>query len=129
MLAALCTMPRMTRLVAASLALSLAAPVGVANAGDDYFDKETEAGEMTFRVDKPRPRRAWILIGALGGAAAAFAGTGLLFHLSGDGKADEVSADGPTGLIWTPQRQDTFDSAVFRRRVGFTAYGLSLIHI
>jgi len=109
--------------VAACVVVGLALPA-IAR-GDDYFDKETDAGEMTFRVPRPRPTRAWILIGSLGGAALAVAGTGILFHLSGNSQTDKVEAPGPTGLIWTPERQDTFDSAVFRRRVAYTAYGVA----
>jgi len=113
----------MRRLVAACVLVGLALPASAR--GDDYFDKETDAGEMTFRVPRPRSRGAWILIGSLGGAAALVGGTGVLFHLSGNSQTDKVEAPGPTGLIWTRERQDTFDSAVFRRRVAFTAYGVA----
>lgn len=115
----------MSRWLGCIVAVSLALSPGISRGdGNDYFDRDESAGEMTFRVDKPRPRKAWMLIGGLGGAALAFGGTGLLLHLSAGSKADEVTSNGPTGLIWTRERQDTYDSSVLRRKLGYGAFAI-----
>lgn len=112
--------------LAAALAgamILLAPAAGVAQSGD-YFDKPEEAGEMSYRVDNPRSTRAWVVIGSLGGGALVSAGIGVLFQLSGDGLADDVEAKDRTGLLWTEDRQDTYDSARFRRGTAMVFYGV-----
>ncbi|MBT8493262.1 MAG: hypothetical protein KJO07_09425 [Deltaproteobacteria bacterium] len=114
----------MIRLLAVCVAVLLGLGPGLAHA-DDYFEKTDGAGEMTFRVSKPRKTEHWILIGALGGGTVLAAGLGVLFQFSGDSKAEDVEAKDRTGLVWDQSRQDIYDSARFRRTAGFTLYGVA----
>ena len=114
----------MNRLVAACTAVLLALVPGLASA-DDYFEKTDGAGEMTFRVSKPRKTEHWIVIGALAGGTVLAAGVGVLFQFSGDSKAEEVEAKERTGEVWDQSRQDIYDSARLRRGVGYTLYGVA----
>ncbi len=114
------------KLFASGLALLVLCSTSlVAKAQSDFFDKSGTADEMMYRVDRSRSRQAWLAIGVLGGAALVTAGTGLLFHLSGTGQADKIEAKTRTGRLWGEREQGYYDSAVFRRGVGWVGYGLA----
>jgi hypothetical protein len=107
----------MRRPRALGLALALAATAAPVAARADAY---------SFELERPRTsRQRWLLAG-LGGGAVLFGGIGLLLHLRTNRLADEVSAtNGPTGLVYTEDREDTRAAAMRSRTLTIGAYGLA----
>ncbi len=117
------------------LATILAVATGIAllsspaSAEPDYFGN-SDADEIKIRLDRPRSTTERIVIGALLGGALVVGGLGVGFHLDSRAIADELAADGPTGLVYTQELEDRRRSGVRSGHLASASYtvgGLLLI--
>lgn len=105
-------------LAAGALVAALALPARA----DDYFSQEEE---ITFEIDRSRSRGERITVASLLGGAVVAGGVGVLFTLDAADKADEVSATGKhSGLVYTPEREETRRDAIRSRRFAIAGYAV-----
>ena len=117
----------MQRLVAGTIALALAIPVGsptraIADDQPDYFGSQKAADTIVVRKSRSRSRNAKLLIGGLAGGAAIAAGVGVYFHLRSRGIANDLSSDMPTNRRWSDELAADYDRGQRAGTIAIVSY-------
>jgi hypothetical protein len=117
----------MVRVALITLALALAAP-GLAHADSGYFAHSGDASTVKYRQDKKRsPKNRALIYGLLGGAALGL-GVGIYFHLDSHDAASELSdVHTSSPLLWTDDRQATYDRAGSSGTIAIVGYSVSAV--
>lgn len=103
--------------------LALSAGPPPARAQGDYFGKDAPEEKVTFRKYKDRTPGQRLVIGSLFAGAALFSGIGVYFTLDSRSKANDVGAVGEhTGLIYTPEIDETREGALRSRKFAIVSY-------
>lgn len=92
--------------------------------GASYFQHQTPMA--SFEVDRPRSRRARIVIASLAGGAVLMTGVGVLFTLDSKSKSDDVSTKPGqnNGQVYSEALDDTRRAALRSRDWAIASYAV-----
>jgi len=88
----------------------------------DYFAQHHDADTIKVRANRPRTGEQKLLIGGLAGGAALAAGIGIYFHLDSRRIANDLSADSPQVVRWSPERRDKYDRGQLDGKLAIASY-------
>ena len=97
--------------LAAAARVAAAQPANTPPSTPDYRPPPNRGADTVIQVQGERSLKNIAILASIAGAGALAGGIGLYYNLDSRSASDQVSAHLPTGKVWTPELQATFDRA------------------
>src|SRR2546430_2177453 len=81
------------------------------NGGADYRPPPDRGKDVVLEVHDDRSTKNIAILASIAGAGAIAGAIGVYYNLDSRSAANQVSAHLPTGMVWSPSLQATYDHA------------------